>query len=184
MSLDKNSNVSIIYDIRTELFLAQDIKENWHLPFCRLTKEFGQKSVQWFLNCSATSRMKVRSETTRVRFWGEDSLERAVAFLGLHLNFWGPVEKTTVKTRKGNFKRLFQKWEKEKTGVCPRCGVAKVAWSQGLTLLRNPEVRKGLPYSFGVRTLQLNLCWDQGLLRQGIYECFQSQIWAMCQRPA
>ena len=48
----------------------------------------------------------------------------------------------------GSFKRLFQEWEKKETGACPRYGGAKMARGQGLTLLRNPEIREGLSCRF------------------------------------
>lgn len=148
-------------------------------PLHKLAKKFGQESAQWFFNCSATSRMKTSSETTRVGHFRRAIFREKCCLLGSSLTFGGPVRKATVKTRKGvlrnlleSFQRLCQQWETERTDVWARIGDANVAWGQGLTFPRNSEVKEGLPY--GGKALQLPLCWDQRFLGQGIHEWFKA----------
>lgn len=105
------------------------------LPLYRLAKEFGQESVPWSLDCSATSRMKTRFETLspKVRSWGGDSSERAVVFLGPYPTFGGPVGEATVKTRKGGFQELLREFQEaflavKNTGLLPAPGLGVLKW--------------------------------------------------------
>lgn len=155
-------------------------------PLHKLAKKSGQESTQWFFNCSATSRMKTSSETTRVGHFRRAFFREKCCLLGSSLTFGGPVRKATVKTRNGvlrnlleSFQRLCQQWETKRTDVWARIGDANVAWGQGMTFPRS----QGRP-SLWWQSPTITPVLGSEIFKTRDTRMIQSQLWVICQREA